>query len=122
MSLSAGAVLLSVAAYGDIYVANGGYGTVGAYTNSGAAVNTSLISSVNGPVGLALSGSDLFITNNTDTVGEYTTSGATINADLISGLQHPGGIVVTPVPATFGLVTGLAVLPMLLLKRRWRSA
>jgi len=56
-------------------------------------VNASLISGLNGPLGIAISGSDLFVVNGT-TIGEYTTSGATVNASLVSGLNGPCGIAV----------------------------
>ena len=39
---------------GDIFVANNGNGTIGEYTTSGATVNPSLISGLNGPFGLAV--------------------------------------------------------------------
>jgi len=45
--------------------------------------------------GIAVSGSNLFVTNFLgNTIGEYTTSGATVNASLITGLNDPAGIVV----------------------------
>jgi PEP-CTERM motif-containing protein len=48
--------------------------------------------------GIAMSGSDLFVTNvpigGIGTIGEYTTAGATVNAALISGLPGPVGIAV----------------------------
>ena len=68
-----------------------GYSTVGEYTTSGATVNASLVSGLNGgPAGIAVSGGNLFITNyDSGTVGEYTTSGATVNASLVSGLNSP---------------------------------
>jgi hypothetical protein len=70
------------------------------------------------PIGIAISGSDLFIANfNTGTVGEYTTSGATVNASLISGLDTPVEIAVAPatpaIPEPSSLVllsVGLAAL------------
>jgi hypothetical protein len=51
-----------------------------------------------GPVGIAVSGSNLFVTNcYNNTIGEYTTSGAVVNASLVSGsgLADPGGIAVS---------------------------
>ena len=91
-------------------------GTVGEYTTAGATVNASLISGLNAPIGIAVSGSNLFVTNyNAGTIGEYTTSGATVNASLITGLSNPFGIVVVPVPEPSSLllvatgVMGLAV-------------
>ena len=85
----------------DLFVTNTVYpGTVGEYTTSGATVNATLISGLNGndngPYGIAVSGPDIFVINpSTDGVGEYTTSGATINASLISGLNGPVGIAVS---------------------------
>ena len=43
---------------------------------------------VDGPHGIAVSGSNLFVTNDgKGTIGEYTTSGAVVNASLVSGLE-----------------------------------
>jgi len=75
---------------------------------------------LNVPNGIAVSGSDLFVTNvgsgtpGSGTIGEYTTSGATVNASLISGLYIPEGIaVVVPEPSTGALlaagIVGLSV-------------
>jgi hypothetical protein len=61
-------------------------------------VNASLITGLSGPVGLAVSGSDLFVVNrNNGTIGEYTTSGATVNAALVSNLgnNNPFGLAVS---------------------------
>jgi hypothetical protein len=83
-----------VVAGSDLFVLNGN--TIGEYTLSGATVNASLISGLHTPNELAVSGSDLFVTNyDSDTIGEYTTSGATVNANLITGLSGPNGIVVS---------------------------
>jgi MYXO-CTERM domain-containing protein len=98
-----------------IFVNNFSSGTLGEYTTSGATINSSLISGLTDPFGLALSGSDLFVANEDaltigialsgsnllvsnvgiGTVGEYTTSGATVNASLISGLGGPAGLAVS---------------------------
>jgi len=70
-------------------------GTIGKYTTSGATVNAALVSGLNDPFGIAVSGGHLFVTNqgggtNNGTIGEYdATSGATINAALVSGLNFP---------------------------------
>lgn len=80
-----------------IFVSNDGANTVGEYTDSGATVNASLITGLNFPAGLAISGTNLFVANGeSGTIGEYTTSGGTINATLISGLTSPTGIAVVP--------------------------
>ncbi|MFL6450874.1 MAG: hypothetical protein ACJ746_24815, partial [Bryobacteraceae bacterium] len=47
-------------------------------------------------VGIAVSGSDLFVSNFAiGTIGEYTTVGDTVNPALISGLIGPVGIAVS---------------------------
>jgi hypothetical protein len=79
----------------QIFVANFGAGTIGEYTTSGATVNAALISGLNGPFGIAVSGGNLFVTS-LNTIGEYTTSGATVNSALVSGLNFfPEGIAVS---------------------------
>ena len=66
--LSVGAALSSATARGqEIYVTNSsGNGTIGEYTTSGAVVNASLVSGLNDPTGIAVSGSDLFVANHGD--------------------------------------------------------
>jgi hypothetical protein len=63
---------------------------------------------LSGPVGIAVDGSDLFVTNGFgNTIGEYTTSGATVNASLISGLNAPTGIAIistVPEPSSLPLL------------------
>jgi hypothetical protein len=84
-------------------------------------VNAALISGLSEPAGIAVSGSDLFVTNifggmiGTGTIGEYTTSGATVNATLISGLSDPAGIAISgpiiPEASTWVMsLTGFAAL------------
>ena len=49
-------------------------------------MNAALVTGLSNPLGIAVSGADLFVTNaGTDTIGEYTTAGATVNPALISG-------------------------------------
>ena len=98
----AGAALMPVPARGDIiYVTNYNGGTVGEYTDTGVTVNSSLISGLINPTGIAISGSDLFVANYNGgtflngTIGEYDTSGATVNPSLISGLSGPQGLTVS---------------------------
>ena len=58
-------------------------------------MNAALISGLNEPFGIAVDGSDLFVTNvGAGTIGEYTTAGATVNAALITGLIDPLGVAV----------------------------
>jgi len=90
-----GSLSPSAARAGDtIFETNLFIDTVGAYTTSGATVNAALISGLPAPVGIAVSGSDLFVANlaGGGTIGAYTTSGATVNPALISGLSAPSGI------------------------------
>ena len=69
--------------------------TIGAYTTSGATVNPALISGLTDALGIAVSGSNLFVANlNGNTIGEYTTSGATVNPALIS-LNAPSYIAIS---------------------------
>ena len=65
---------------------------VGEYNaTTGAVINANFITGLNGPVGLALSGNNLFVANfGGGTVGEYNaTTGAAINANFITGLNDP---------------------------------
>ena len=80
----------------QIFVTNFKTGTIGEYNaTTGAIVDADLISGLNGPSGIAVSGENLFVTNfQTGTIGQYTISGETVNASLISGLNQPTDIVV----------------------------
>jgi hypothetical protein len=95
-----GLLSASGARAGELFVTGPLSNTIGAYTTSGGTVNAALISGLNIPLGIAVVGSDLYVTNfgdgtvATGTIGEYTTSGATVNAALISGLRDPAGIAV----------------------------
>lgn len=73
----------------QIFVANFNNNRIGEYTTAGNPVNASLISGLSGPIGIAVSGSDLFVAGAVGTIGEYTSAGAPVNADLISGLDNP---------------------------------
>src|SRR5450759_241341 len=95
--------LLSMnAAHAQIFVVNTSADTIGEYTNSGATVNASLVSGLSVPWGIAVSGSNLFVTNQFNsqmadgTIGEYNAiTGAAVNASLVSGLNEPLGIAVS---------------------------
>jgi hypothetical protein len=86
-------------------------------------VNAALISGLVNPLGVAVSGSDLFVINfSGDTIGEYTTSGATVNAALIAGLDGPAGIAITgssvPEASTWAMsLTGFAALAFAAFRR-----
>jgi hypothetical protein len=67
------------------HVANHNNGTIGEYNLDGTVVNASLISGLtNGPEGIAISGTNLFVASYGSGVGKYSTSGAVINPTLIS--------------------------------------
>jgi hypothetical protein len=75
-----------------LFIANEG-GSVGTYdAKSGAAINQSFITGTSfAPIGLALSGEDLFVANgNEGTVGQYhAKTGTVINATFVTGLTSP---------------------------------
>jgi hypothetical protein len=79
-----------------LFVANNS-GTVGEYdAATGAAIKVPVISGLTDPIGIAISGSDIFVTDQlAGTIGEYTTAGATVNASLVTGLKNPGAIAVS---------------------------
>ncbi len=71
-------------------------GTIGVYTDSGTPINPTLITGLDSPVGIAVSGNFLYVTSrDAGTIGKYTTTGQTVNAALISGLTTPIGIAVS---------------------------
>ena len=90
-----GAASSEAQAGADLYVS--GSSTIGEYNAStGAAINASLVSGLSEAFGIAVSGSDLFVSYGSNTIGEYSAStGAAINASLVSGLNGPGGIAVS---------------------------
>ncbi|HXX76191.1 MAG TPA: hypothetical protein VEI50_13765 [Nitrospiraceae bacterium] len=108
----------------EVYVSNYQGNTVGVYTlnSAGTAVsssNPSFLSGLNGPAGLAISGSKLFVTQQfASSVSEYTTSGTLVNASLISGLDVPAGLAVVlpvPLPAAAVLIpTSLVAMALLM--------
>jgi WD40 repeat protein len=85
--------LLAGQACGQIFVVTNGDGMVGKYNLDGTTVNASLISGLNSPWGLALSGNNLYVSGGgfNGFVGEYDAStGAAINTSLVLGLsQYP---------------------------------
>jgi hypothetical protein len=79
---------------------NGGryfdYNTVGEYDAvTGATINTSLITGLNAPTGITLSGSKLFVANSANgvvgagSIGAYNLDGTAVNAALVTGLSNP---------------------------------
>ncbi len=95
LALLAGAGSMAETANAQLFVAYND-DRIGEYTLSGQAVNSSLIPGLPRPVGVAASGSNLWVSNgDSGTVGLYTTSGTPINPTLISGLSDPYGIAVS---------------------------
>jgi len=82
----------------NLYVADYGFGRISEYTTAGATVNASLVSGfVSGPWGIAVSGGNLFATDesNGGSVGEFNaTTGAAINRQFVTGLGDTNGIAV----------------------------
>ena len=80
----------------NLYVGTHGNDTIGAYGMDGSTVDASLITGLDGPEGIAISGNDVFIANFTSgTIGEYTTSGTTVDASLITGLTDSVGLAIS---------------------------
>jgi LVIVD repeat len=88
--LAIGLAVIPGNAFATLFVSSFGdgpnTGTIGAYTNSGAVINASLITGLNGPGSIAVSGGFLYVASG-GKIGKYTTSGATVNASLITGLN-----------------------------------
>jgi len=110
-------------------VANSVAGTIGKYTTSGSVVNASLVSGLDAPHGVAVSGSDLYFVStvsSTHTVGEYDAgTGAAIDATLISGLtDQNGGLAISPIPeaGTYAAILGFAALGYAMIRRRGGSS
>jgi uncharacterized repeat protein (TIGR01451 family) len=59
-------------------------------------VNAGLITGLEIPDAIALSGDDLFVLDfETNTIAEYTTAGVLVNPALVSGLDRPSGIAIS---------------------------
>jgi hypothetical protein len=91
--LGAGAIFIPAVARAQIYVtspgsAMSGTGTISEYSTSGMPIHAPVVSGLDDPLGIALSGSDLFVALHFDgKVAEYNaTSGATVNPSVVSGL------------------------------------
>jgi hypothetical protein len=82
-------------AQAQIYVANYASGTIGEYSLAGLAINTSFITGLSSPTGIAISGGYLYVVQENGTIRKYTTSGSLVNASLITGLYGPAGIAIS---------------------------
>ncbi len=79
-------------ANGQLYL---GQGTnIVEYNVNGSAMNTSLVTGLNNPQSIVVSGNTLYVASfGSNTIGEYdATTGATINANFIAGLNGPEGL------------------------------
>jgi DNA-binding beta-propeller fold protein YncE len=96
-----------VASGSDLYVADGETNTIGKFTTAGVTVNAALITGLNDPRGIALSGNgtNLFVVNFDDgSVGQYdAVTGTAVNAALITGLTNAYSIIVaaSDIPGDF---------------------
>jgi hypothetical protein len=93
-------IMSAGSAEAQIFVVDSRIPTVGEYNNAGSTVNANLINGLTNPAGIAVSGSDLYVTDFGTTttqgfVGKYTTSGDVVNTSLITGLKGPFGIAVS---------------------------
>ena len=86
-------------------------GNVSEYTTSGATLNTSLVTGLSSPSGIAVYASNLFVADRgndikpgTGTIDEYTTSGTLVNTSLVTGLYILVGIGV-PEPSTWAMLS-----------------
>jgi hypothetical protein len=112
---------------GNLYVLGQNPGVIGEYNaTTGATINASLVTGLDHPGGMAVSGGDIFVTTGAvaggiGSVAEYdATTGATINASLITGLVDPTDIVVvTPEPAAW-IVLAIGAAGLLACGRRRR--
>ena len=70
-------------------------------TDTVSVLNADLITGLSNPWGVAVSGSDLFVSNTSaGTIGEYTTSGTKVNSSVIKSLGSPMELVVVPSAAS----------------------
>jgi hypothetical protein len=82
---------------------------VSKHTTSGTLINGSLVTGLRNPFGVAVLGSEVFVSSFSpiSIVGAYTTSGAVIDSNLIAGLNRPYGIaVVADIPEPSGIALG----------------
>jgi hypothetical protein len=90
---------IATATFGDIFVTNWDTGRVGQYSNAGATINASLVTGLNNPTAVGVSGSYLVVENySTGIIGEWTLGApGTVTSpfpNLITGLTDARGIAV----------------------------
>jgi hypothetical protein len=82
--------------FGQIFVVDFDTNAVAEYSLGGSLINSSFISGLAQPEGIAISGGNIFVSNfQNSTIGKYTLGGGVINKSFISGLSHPLGIAVS---------------------------
>lgn len=81
---------------GTILVSDWSSNTVGEWSTTGALVNTSLVTGLNQPNGVASTGDYVFVANQQgNTVGKYTSTGQLVDASFITGLSSPTQLLVS---------------------------
>ena len=80
---------------GNLFEANYFGASVGSYTTNGGTNNAALITGQSEPYGLAVSGTNLFLSTFANTISEYSTSGTLINASLITNLAGVNGLAIS---------------------------
>jgi len=99
--LSSLALFLSASrqsAVADMIYTSGNLDAVGVYdSNTGLALNASLVPGLSSPYGVAVQNGLLYVANtNLGKIGVYNAAtGATINASFVSGLNDPQGIAIS---------------------------
>jgi hypothetical protein len=98
-NLLAGALLSATAlvpARADTLYVTDFNGTIGRYVTGTQIWTSGLVTGLNMPTGIALSGSNLFVASYGDgVIGEYTINGDIINGSLVANLGGPAGIAIT---------------------------
>jgi hypothetical protein len=85
-------------------------------------VDTTLISDLDEPTGIAISGDNLYLTETGNgVVGEYKLSGSTVDAELISGLDAPDAIAIASDRGSTQAMLGLSALGFLCLAHTARK-
>jgi len=102
LALAAGAALAPPAAQGQIFVGlnTGASSPVAEYNPSGTPINTTLVSGVDFPSPILVSGSTMYVAHNFDAISQYilgSTAGtiSSSNTSFITGLSDPVGIAVS---------------------------
>jgi hypothetical protein len=114
---------MAVDAQGNLYVPRGipayALNFIDKYSSSGVLLQQALITCPSTPIGMTVSGNDLFVAYTTGIVREYTTDGTLLNSSLAAGLPQPMSVLVVPEPDS--AVLGAFGLLLLAGRYAWRS-